>query len=763
MPVLTTPESDPAEEIVEIPKTQNRVPLQVALVGNPNTGKTTVFNALTGFRARVGNYAGVTVERKDGPLKAEPSAAHIVDLPGTYSLAARSTDEMVTVEALLGLRSEDPRPDLVLLVADASNLERNLFLVSQVFECGLPCALILNMMDVAATAGITIDIAKLSERLRVPVFPVTASRQEGLDAVIELICSGKTPPVAVCPVDFPEEFRAAETTVHAAIPTGLVDSASILLARRALLESGGMAEKRLSLSVGDPFRVALEAARKELSAGGLRLVSLEATARYSWIRKALIGVVTRPSAKTQNFSDKLDGLLIHRVWGTAIFTLLMLLIFQAIFSWSQPAMDFIDGNVSALGDFVGSHMSDGPLKSFVVDGAFAGVGGVLVFLPQIIILFFFIGVLEDCGYIARAAFLMDRLLSRVGLSGRSFIPMLSSFACAVPGIMATRTIADRRDRLTTILIAPLMSCSARLPVYALMTAAFVPERNVLGFMSLRGIVFFAMYLVGIVVAIPVALILKRTLLKGPRPAFIMELPPYRMPGWRTILHRMIERANAFLKRAGTVILAISVLIWALSYYPRPAEIGERIDTQLEQQIAPLKAALAAIGSNGDSARAEELQKQIDDASAYADHERGAQYIQQSYLGRMGHVIEPAVRPLGWDWKIGMAAIASFPAREVVVSTLGIIYEVGSDTDETKPLEQKLREAKNPDGSLVFNLPVALSLMVFFALCAQCAATLVVIRREAGNWGWAAFAFAYMTILAYIAAFAVYQIARLFTS
>jgi ferrous iron transport protein B len=375
------------------------------------------------------------------------------------------------------------------------------------------------------------------------------------------------------------------------------------------------------------------------------------------------------------------------------------------------------------------------------------VGGVVVFLPQILVLFFFIALLEDCGYMARAAFLMDRLLSRCGLSGRSFIPMLSSFACAIPGIMGARVIEDPRDRLATVLVAPLMSCSARLPVYMLLTSTFVPERDLVpGVLGLRATVLFAMHVLGVVVAIPVALLLKRTLLKGKAPAFVMELPTYKAPAWRMVLHRMTERGWEFLRRAGTTIFAVSVVIWALTYYPRPASIGREIAADFAPRIDA-----AARGGDAEAAGSAEAERDAAIAGAY---------IRQSWLGRMGHLIEPAVRPLGWDWRIGMAVIASFPAREVVVATLGIIYDLGSGADEeSEPLKEKLRGATHPDGSPVFTLPAALSVMVFFALCLQCAATIAVLRRETNSWRWPLFAFGYMTALAYAGALATFQLAR----
>ncbi|MBI5155255.1 ferrous iron transport protein B, partial [Candidatus Poribacteria bacterium] len=465
----------------------------------------------------------------------------------------------------------------------------------------------------------------------------------------------------------------------------------------------------------------------------------------AWIRKTLEGVVTRPEEHRATRSDKLDAVLIHKVWGTLIFAAMMMVVFQAIYSWSAPVMNLIEAAFGAMGGVVEGAMADGPLRSFLVDGVIGGVGGVVIFLPQILVLFLFIAVLEDCGYMARAAFLMDKLLSRCGLSGRSFIPMLSSFACAIPGIMATRTIEDRRDRITTILVAPLMSCSARLPVYALLIGAFVPAKPVIpGLLTLQGIVLFGMYALGLCVAIPVALILKRTLLKGRTPSFIMELPPYKMPQWRTVLHRMIERGGAFLRRAGTIIFAVAIIVWAATYYPRPASVAEGVEAEFAAKFSALEPTDAA----GRQALEAERSNALDGA-----------YLRQSFLGRMGRFIEPAVEPLGWDWKIGMAALASFPAREVIIATLGVIYDIGGAADEeSADLRSKLQNAAYSDGRPVFTVAVALSIMVFFALCAQCAATLAIIKRETNSWRWPVFTFAYMTGLAYVGAMLTYQVA-----
>jgi len=726
---------------------------RVALVGNPNTGKSTLFNALAGMRQRVGNYPGVTVEKKTGITTCGNWRVELVDLPGTYSLAPRSPDEMVTVDVLLARRSDEPPLNAVVCILDASNLERNLYLVSQVRELGLPLVIALNMIDVARARGIELDREELSRRLDAPVIELVAHRKQGIDllrSAIGDVLSRPAPPRAasVFPPTFDQEVEALsqQVTGQAKLPRYLVE--------RLLLDTSGYLESLFADGQFTHLRGALAAARDRLKAAGAPVPAVEALARYGWVQRVTAGIVRRPRERKVTWSDRLDRVLTHRVWGSVFFLLLMVVIFQSVFRWATPAMDWIDGSVGAVAGVVEAALPAGALRSLLVDGVIAGVGGVLIFLPQICILFLFIALLEDCGYMARAAYLMDKLMVRVGLSGKSFIPLLSSFACAVPGIMAARVIENWRDRLTTILVAPLMSCSARLPVYTIMIAAFVPDRHILGgVLGLQGMTLVAMYLLGMVVAVVMALVLKRTLLRGATPPFVMELPSYKWPSPGMVLYRMAERGWAFVRRAGTLIVAVSVIIWAALYYPHPAEIADEFRPRQEQLEAQLAA--APEGSEAQVAATEGL--------AQVDHERAGAYQRQSVLGRIGHAIEPAVKPLGWDWRIGSAVVASFPAREVVVATLGIIYNLGGEVDiedeqGSGQLIGALRGAKwEGTGKPVYNLPVALSIMVFFSLCAQCAATLVVIRRETGSWRWPVFAFAYMTGLAYVAALITYQV------
>lgn len=734
----------------------------VALVGNPNTGKSTLFNALSGLRQRVGNYPGVTVEMKKGRTTCDDVNLELIDLPGTYSLAARSPDEMIAVELLLGLCPGERRPDVVVSIVDASNLERHLYLTTQLLELGVPVVVAMNMIDVAEAQGIEIDMAKLRERFGVPFVPIQANKGRGIDRLKrEIVAAARQPANARRP-DFPEAFE--REVRHLA---DFAEKMPEFLARRVLLDVGGSAQSRFLNGALRSERLRyLQEARQRLEAEDCGVPLIEARVRFAWLRRQLSDCVRRPVHRPRTWTDRIDRLLTHRVWGTIIFLVVMYSLFQAIYTWSGPLMDGVDWGVQSVGRIIGEWLPEGVLKSLILDGVIAGVGSVLVFLPQILILFAFIAILEDCGYMARAAFLMDRLMAQCGLSGKSFIPMLSSLACAVPGILATRVIENRRDRLATILVAPLMSCSARLPVYLLLIGAFVrPGRP----SWVAGLTMFAMYLIGFVTAPLMAWLLKRTLLRGERAVFVMEMPNYRWPSIRTVSQRVVDAAWSFLSRAGTIILATMILVWALLYFPRGDSDVGRFDQQvtaLTDQITQLENQLSAASEN-EQVR---LRQELATLEEQRNFVEGA-WRRQSWLGRAGRWIEPVVRPLGWDWRIGMAVLASFPAREVVVGTLGIVYNVGpvdvneiSEADDPgmTNLGRALRSAvwEQDPTRRVFTLPTALSIMVFFALCCQCASTLAVIRRETRSWVWPALTFGYMTALAYGAALATYQIGAL---
>jgi ferrous iron transport protein B len=741
------------------------------LVGNPNTGKTTLFNALSGLRQHVGNYPGVTVETKKGEMCCAGQPFELIDLPGTYSLSPRSPDEMVAVDVILGRQQGEARPDVVISIVDASNLERNLYLTSQALELGAPLVVALNMTDVAAAHGIRIDVERLSRQLGAPVVPIQANKKKGLDALREAIlqaasgvalaprenrprAANATPLAARFPDSFEREIETLRQSLGADVPEYLL--------RRLVLDVGGWTEQRFTKQFGEKIRQQAQEVRERLAKAGCPIPAIEARARYSWIREATAGCIERPEKRPVSWTDRIDRVMTHKVWGTLIFLVLMFVVFQAIFTWARPIMKGISDGKDALVDLLRGQLPPGPFTNLLLDGVLEGVGAVVVFLPQILILFGFIAVLEDCGYMARAAFLMDKLMSRCGLSGKSFIPMLSSIACAVPGIMATRVIEQRRDRLATILVAPLMSCSARLPVYILLIGAFLTGP---GFpIWLPGIVMFALYAVGLVLAPLMALLFKRTLLRGETPVFVMEMPLYKVPSLRLVLRRMGDSGWAFLRRAGTLILASMVVVWALLYFPRSSGPD---DEPYDVRIAWLETELDEIREQerAGGVTPPVLQEKEEQINALT-----AEWKRQSYLGRMGKAIEPVVRPLGWDWKIGVAALASFPAREVVVGTLGMIYSEGKqDTDAIReakkvsdlPLAKAMQDAHWDDDPSrpVFTIPAVLSLLVFFALCCQCASTLAVIKRETHSWRWPAFTFTYMTVLAYVGSLVVYQAGR----
>ncbi len=738
--------------------------LTIALIGNPNTGKSTIFSDLVGVRQRVGNYPGVTVEKKTGEMEHDGRRYELVDLPGLYSLAPRSRDEMVAVDLLLGSQAGAGRVGAVICIVDASNLERNLYLVSQVLELNLPTVLALNLIDVAEDHGLSLDIEQLKRKLGIPVVATQANRRIGIAELKDALARVIVRPVEPRPTPFPQVFeqqvdRLKGLLADRFLVRGKPKRGSRPLPRwlveRLLLDVDGYLQGILFPQNGEEIGRELQAARSQLAESGHEVPGVETTARYGWARKILEGVLTEPKRYKPTPSDLIDRVLTHRVWGLLIFAALMAVVFQFVFVWAKPFMDGIDWMMSGVGGWIEGAMAEGALRSLLVDGVVGGVGAVLVFLPQILILFFFIALMEDCGYMARGAYLMDRMMARVGLSGKSFIPMLSSFACAVPGIMATRVIGDERNRLTTILVAPLMTCSARFPVYALLIAAFIPRRSYLGgLVNLQGITLAALYLLGIVTAIVAALVLKKTFLRGKRPLFLMELPTFRRPSVRTVFHRVWERGWIFIRCAGTMILAVSILVWAALYYPHHTE---EVEGPYLARQRELESRLAAAGPK--SAEREEIAAEL----SQLDREIIAEYQRQSFLGSLGRTIEPLVKPLGWDWRIGCAVLASFPAREVVVATLGVVYNVGEDVDTgsdegTTQLQAKLRNATRDDtGERLFNVPVALSIMVFFALCAQCAATLAVIKRETNSWRWPLFTFTYMTTLAYLGALITYQV------
>lgn len=722
----------------------------VALVGNPNTGKSTLFNRLTGLRQHIANYPGITVEKKSGLLRTGGIDLDLLDLPGCYSLTAVSNDERVVMDVLGGRRGLQ-KPDLLVFVLDATNLKRNLLLVSQCAELGIPAVIALNQCDAAKRNGIRIDVDLLAKRLGVPVVETIATRGSGLVELKQAIVSALDTPSALPKIHWPDCITKGCGLLRAGLQSAGSNDLTQAEALRVLFDRDSV----FACGVSDKacIKKLLDAAHSEIRESGLNPGSAEAVIHYRHLESLLDGVV-EASGPIARSHDSIDALLLNRVWGTLIFLGVMYVVFQSLYSWAGPLMDLIDAGTSAMQDFVRPLLSTTPaLQSLLCDGIIAGVGGVLIFLPQILILFFFIALLEDTGYMARAAFLVDKLFSWCGLNGRSFVPLLSSYACAIPGVMATRTLSDPKARLTTILMAPFMSCSARLPVYILLIGTFIePLYGPL----VAGAVLFAMHFVGLALALPLAWVLTRFFLKIKTQPFILEMPDYRVPTLRNISHRMWERGREFVLRAGTVILAFSILIWALLYFPRSPDVKEKTSQVFLSE-------LAASHSAGEIQSA--LENPDSDISSALTHRIDSAYIEQSYLGRFGKAVQPIFDPAGFDWKITVGVLSSFPAREVIIATMGIIYNLGADVDEgSDDLRSVLQNEKWTSGPRmgepVYTMPVVLGIMVFFALCMQCGATVAIIAREL-NWRWAAFSFFGMTTLAWVTAVLIYQTSKLF--
>jgi ferrous iron transport protein B len=697
----------------------------VVLIGNPNTGKSTLFNKLTGARARVGNYPGITVERHSGS-RCLPNGRRVelIDLPGCYSLAARSREEQIALEGVLGLDG-NATPDLAVVVVDATQLVRNLYLVVQLIELEVPLLVALNMIDEVDERP---DCDALAELLGVPVVALAARRGEGIDELTAARASARARPLADragrVDIAYPAPLLADAEAIAAVVPESWgrgMPGRTRALALWAL----SSIEPDDELAHIEP---ALRARTLALEAAHGRDIDAEIiTARYAFL-DARVAPIAAPRAKpagptrAQRLTDRVDRAVLHPLWGFAIFVAVMLVLFQSLFSWAEPAIGLIEDAFGWLAQAAREALPEGVLTDLLVQGVIGGVGNVVVFLPQILLLFLLLGLLEDSGYMARAAYLMDRVMKALGLHGRAFVPMLSGCACAIPAIMATRTMERERDRLLTMLVIPLMTCSARLPVYTLIVAALFPPVDVLGFLPVQALLLVGMYVFSTVMALVAAGVLGRTVVRGRRMPLLLELPPYRLPTVGAVARQTLERALVFLKEAGTMILAFTVLMWALLSFPKATLTG--------------------------------------DAGA-DDGQAKATQIEQSYGGRLGKAIEPAIEPLGFDWKLGVGIIGAFAAREVFVSTMGVVYGIGDDADEASaPLREKIRADRRADGRPVYTPLVGLSLMVFFALACQCMSTLAVVRRETRSWRWPAFLMGYMTALAWAASFLVYQGGRL---
>ena len=684
----------------------------IAITGNPNSGKSTIFNALTGLRQKVSNYPGVTVEKHEGVLQVEDGPeAHLIDLPGIYSLNPRSMDEIVAHDVLLGMRKDTPEPSVIIAVVDAGILERSLFLTTQLLSLGKPVIVALNMMDVCRSLGIHINIPELSRRLGVPVIPMTASRNEGVEDLrnaIRAMLASPTPARDVIalpatmlnPVDSVADELVAADFVHREAARGE--------ALRLVCTEDSLSRPRYA-PVRERLSPLVENSRSRISELGLSWFAIEAEARYAFIDQ-LMPAVRRERGLQPVLTERLDAWLTHPVGGPLSLAFILLLIFVSIFKFAQLPMEWIERGFGVVAEWVVAHVPPGPVQDLLTEGVIAGVGGVLAFLPQIMLLFFFIALMEDSGYTARAAFILDHWMGRVGLHGKAFIPLFSSFACAIPGVMAARVIDNEKDRLLTIMIAPLMCCAARWPVYLLIAGTVIPNISVLGFLPLPALVLGGMVIFGVVAAIAVAAVLNRTLLKGSSTTMPLDLPRYRRPQLRTLLHVMWERSVLFIKKAGTVILAMSVIMWALTNYPRSPDVPA-------------------------------------DAN-----------IQHSMAGRFGKLIEPVIAPIGFDWRIGVATLSSLVAREVFVSSMATIYgvEVG-DPHKTADLQARLREEPDAATGKPFFTPLrGICIMLFYVLSMQCLSTLVVVRRETGSWRWTAFQWVYMTGLAWVVCFVVWQ-------
>jgi ferrous iron transport protein B len=649
--------------------------MKIALLGNPNTGKSSVFNMLSGMRQQVGNFPGVTVDKKTGSISISGEEHTLIDFPGTYSIYPRSKDEQVVYDVLTNSGNED-YPDVAVVVADASNLERNLFLFSQVYDLNLPAIFVLNMSDIAHKKGISIDIPKLQQ-----YFP---------------------------------NAQIIETT------------ARIGIGKKRLID----ALKSINLT---PERESFlpNAHISELT--NLKEQEQEATARYALIRALMSVVQTKQENVTRTKLGGLDKILVHPVFGYLIFAAILLVIFQFIFAFATIPMDFIDNSFSNLSTWLNASLPKGLFSNLISQGIVPGIGGVLVFIPQIALLFFFIAILEESGYLARVVFIMDRLMRPLGLNGKSVVPLLSSVACAIPGVMATRTIADWKERLITILVAPLMSCSARIPVYTLLIAIVIPKYFVFGFLSLQGLVLFGLYTLGLISALLMSVVLKWVIQSKEKGFLLLELPTYKLPRWENVGITVWEKVSVFVKDAGKVILAISVILWALATFG-PGDSIERAAQKAENH------------AKNQNLTSVETTKLVESAK-----------LENSYVGLMGKIIEPVIRPLGYDWKIGISLITSFAAREVFVGSLATIYAVQHEGDENSRLIDRMREEKRNDGALVYSLASGVSLMIFYVFAMQCMATLAVVKRETKTWKWPLIQIGFMGALAYLGAFLTFNL------
>jgi ferrous iron transport protein B len=700
--------------------------LHIALVGNPNSGKTSLFNCLTGMNQKVGNFPGVTVDKKTGvTLLSHDVKAAVIDLPGTYSLYPRKMDEWVSYKVLLH-QDGDLKADVVVAVADASNLKRNLLFCTQLIDLKVPVVIALTMTDLAAKKGIKIDIAELERELGVPVIAVNPRKQKGIAQLKKAIEQTSQQLYHIPVRDFIDNRALAQKAVEDV--KSLFPELSDYKAVHYLInhESFELTAKEQAL---------IENIELVNHFNPTRTQAEEILQRYTRIRHIMQAAVSEPDPLQKSlFTEKLDDLLLHRRWGYLILLAVLFLLFQSVFWLASFPMDWIEGGFALVSKSLSSALPDNHLTDLLINGVIAGLGGIVIFVPQIMILFGLITLLEDTGYMARISFLTDRLMRSVGLNGKSVMPMISGFACAVPAIMSARNIENRKERLLTILITPLMSCSARLPVYTILIALVIPKTYLGGFLSVQGLVMMGLYLLGLVMALIVSYIAKWFIRINEKSFFILELPTYRSPRWNNVLRTMAEKAKIFVRDAGKVIMIISLVLWALSSFGP----GKR---------------MTAI-----SARFEQLRSQPGADSAVLNKQFAAAKLENSYAGIMGKSIEPVIAPLGYDWKIGIALVTSFAAREVFVGTMATLYSVGDEENDLK-LKEKMKAAVHPDGEPVFTLAAGVSLMIFYVFAMQCMSTLAVVRKETRSWKWPIIQLIYMTGLAYIMSLIAYQVLK----
>lgn len=702
--------------------------IQIALVGNPNSGKSSLFNALTGLNQKVGNFPGVTVDKKIGECRISTDLkATIIDLPGTYSLYPRREDEWVAYRVLM-LQDPNLQPDLSVLIVDASNLKRNLLFVSQIIDLKVPVVIGLTMLDIARQKDITIDVPALERELGVPIVPINPRKGKGipqLKKAIELTAN--------------ELYKAPvrDFINNEALACNAISNVKEILPALSDYKAIHYLINHESFNLSNDLQEKIERIEEINQFNHTRTQAEEILQRYQRIGTILKQTVSEPSPMQKKiFTEKLDDLLLHRRWGYLILLFVLFLLFQSVFWLAEYPMNGIEWAFAEAGGFFGSVLPAGWLTDLFINGILAGLSGILVFVPQIMILFALITVLEDTGYMARISFLTDKLMRKVGLNGKSVMPMISGFACAVPAIMSTRNIENKKERLLTILITPLMSCSARLPVYTILISLVIPRKYFFGFLSQQGLVMMGLYLLGLVMALLVSYVAKWFIHLQEKSFFILELPIYRAPRWKNVIVTMISKARIFVYDAGKVIMVISLILWALSTYG-PGKKMEEVARDYDAQIAAKP-------------------NQAADLSRH----KNAALLENSYAGIIGKWIEPAIRPLGYDWKIGIALVTSFAAREVFVGTMATLYSVegGSDADEST-LSSKMRKATRDDGSKVYTLASGLSLMIFYVLAMQCMSTLAVVKRETRSWKWPVIQFAYMTILAYCMSFLAYQLLK----